>query len=175
LSKENLIYEELERLFNEYSSSHSTVTKFKVSMLSEFPMFFKHYKERKYYDNLSQEYVNIKREALNKSTLGIRDYKNANYESATKLFFKAIKELTLCCLKSDPDLATAYFNCGSSLARLDRHKDAVMFIKTSLLLRDNYTDPRPTLEQVNKTREALQECELRSEDKPVTRSMKNVI
>lgn len=159
LGKPKLSFAEINNLFMDYYQTPSLETKFKKIILADFPQQFKHYRARKYYIDITARYAEMKSKALQDATLGIAAYRKQSYQDAAQFLFSVIQTLNICTLKSDPDLAAAYFNYGRCLQHLDQYNNAAKFLKQSLDLREHYTSPKPSTEQIAKTRAAFEECD----------------
>lgn len=152
------VFDEVKNLVNQYQEK-APATDFKNDIIEEYENFSRHYQERRYYHNLKQTYKQLKELALSHYKHGVKYYEVKNYVAAANLFLEGIKLSTLCCLKTDPNLASLYFNAGRSKYFCQEYQEAETFINTSLILRQHCTEPRPTLQVIERTRNALQECQ----------------
>ncbi len=159
LKKHPLPLDEIKTLLDEYCDEKSQSTQFKEIIIADFPAQLKRYYDRKYYVDMHQRYDHTISQAKLQALVGIKAYRSKNYQEAATHFFAAIKMLALCTLKSNPDLAAAYFNYGRSLQQLGEYQRAAIFLEQSMQLREHFTCPKPSAEQIAKTRAALQECQ----------------
>lgn len=96
-------------------------------------------------------------EALRHYGDGLRNYKEKKHQRAASSFAEVIKLYTYYCVKSEPNLATTYYNYGQSLGKNGDYNAAVIFIKVALAFRENYTQPKPSQQELEKTRAILKE------------------
>jgi len=148
------IFDELKKMVIEYRAQAPN-TEFKEMMLDGYDSFASHYKDRKYYDDLKQTYTQMIEEAANYNKDGLYNYKEKNYKLAASSFLEVIKFYTYCCVKSEPNLASTYYNYGQSLGKGGDYYGATIFIKIALELRENYTRPKPSHEELERPRTAL--------------------
>ncbi len=150
--------------FNEVQSlcklyeDNSPDTDFKKNVMEEITTFSRHYQERKYYDCLKQEYKEIEKQALLLSKNSSILYKQGNFAEAAQTLVKSITLYTYCSSKDHPSLATLYFNCGKAYQQQGQYEPAAFFLETSLILRQQFTKPRPYAE-IETTKKALKECQ----------------
>ncbi len=157
LDKENDVFVEIQELMEQFTLT-APATEFKGEMIVAYKMFVRHYEERKGYHDLKQLYDQMRQEAMEYRGSGIQKYLSQDYSAAMTLFAKAINLYTYCCLKSEPDLATAYYNYGRSLYQMKRYAESEFFLRHSLILRSEYTVPINDL-ATEKSRKAWKECE----------------
>ncbi|KIE04096.1 hypothetical protein NF27_JN00020 [Candidatus Jidaibacter acanthamoeba] len=165
LNREEDSFLEIQDLFNSYIKN-APDTEYKTRNMEYNTLFSDAYLRRKYYYDLKQNYKEIENQATTLNEQAVEGYKNNKFQSAADLFFKAIQLYTCCSLKNDPKLATLYYNCGKSFQQLSKYEEAKFFLNTSLILRENYIEPRPRAE-IEKTKKAIDECK-RAQEQPST-------
>ena len=169
LAKPYPIFEETRSLLVDYMKTPPTA--FKKQFLSEYKIFRKHYEERKYYANAHHGRLQIKEEAKRVNAKAISAYKEENYSEAFQLFSQVLTGFTQVCLKSNPELASVFFNLGKCLLKAAKFESAIFFLRSSLILKQNYIHPKPRVEEVQKIEDALIECQQKLTNISATQSV----
>ncbi len=156
LSKQKTMFEDIKTLVDEYVAMPSSA--FKEQFMSEYGTLRRHYREREYYEKLRQESVRIKKEVSKMRDTVLERYQQERYEEAVTYCLMSLEKLTHVCLKSDPELAKAYYNLGKCLFKTKKYEKAIFSLDISLTLRRSYTHPQPTEEEIKRTEDALAEC-----------------
>ena len=102
--------------------------------------------------------------AANYNKEGLYNYKEKNHQLAASSFLESIKLYTYACVKSEPNLASTYYNYGQSLGKAGDYHGAAIFIKIAFELRENYTMPKTSQQLLEKTRAALNTYEEKLEE-----------
>lgn len=153
LNKSRNLFIETVQLIDSYTQEPSD-SEFKTQFLDEYRTISRHYRERKYYDDLTKRYLAARNNALEAMTpVATKSFQDKDYQKARMLFAQVVQDLTSVCFRDDPCLATAYYNYGRSLFFLERYQASEDALTTCLALR---TISAPNL--VEKTQKALQEC-----------------
>jgi len=88
----------------------------------------------------------------------VNEYKKPNYPAALEKFNEILTYLTVASTKTDPLIATCYFNIGKSLFNLKEYAKALPPLRMSLEL--NKLQGKET----EKIQKVLEECESKSKE-----------
>lgn len=134
-------------------------TGFKKQLVDEFNTFYKHYNQRmkyKLHSDRSKELM-TKSEKLLRESVSLS--KEKKYEAARNLSIEALTFLSWSVVKSNPSLASAYWNIGRCTQRLGDFGDAMFFIKSAITLRKNHLELSDDHKDIVLLKKALEECQ----------------
>lgn len=174
LDKNDNVFDEAKQIVEKYKQQ-APETEMKEMMVGGYTAFAQHYQDRKYYYELKQSSLELIKLALSYNDTGIRNYKEKNYKLATSALFEVIRLYLYCCVKSEPNLATTYYNYGQSLGKDGDYHRAAIFIKIAFELRENYTQPKPVQQELEKTRAALNTYEEKLKRQSVSVSLAEIL
>ncbi len=131
---------------------------FKNDVLSEIKMLLKHAKNRKEYIVMAAERLGMIEKAKNIGKTAVQKFRGSEYASASELYFGAIKLLTMAVKKSNPTLATGYYNLGRAMQKLGQHVDGLFSLKAALVLQREFI--KASEADIENTERRIAECEI---------------
>lgn len=139
--------------------SEASQTGFKKQLVEEFNTFYKHYNQRMKY----RLHLDRNKELIRKSEKLLRESvllsKEKKYEAARNLSIEALIFLSWSALKSNPSLASAYWNIGRCTQKLGEFSEAIFFINGAVMLRKNYLELPDDHKDILLPKKALEECQ----------------
>ncbi len=127
-------FKDFEVVIEEYKKT-APETFLKKNILGEYSYQSKQYRDNKLYEDLATKRKQEIARAVNRNAKAKLDFQAKKYKAANALFFDVLKILTFNCVKSDPSLATVYYNIGRVFQMLSQLEEAKSFLETALYLR----------------------------------------
>ena len=156
-NKHEGVFEQVEKILDDYKSEKK-MTDYKEIVLDGFETYKSHFQSRKYYSDYRKEIAEQKQEAERLHVQAMTAYKMKAYSQAEELFLSVLRICMHYSTKSESCFSTAFFNYGQTMAKQNRHKEAIEFLSTALKWRENEVIPRPSQENLERTRNALENC-----------------
>ncbi len=156
LAKEDCDIKQIVAIMVTYEKNAPT-TGFKSHLTDEYKTYKRHFDERNQYLSQERENKQIKRRINQLSNSGVAHYQKQEYPQAETLLANALTTCSYCYTKGSPEVATAYYNYGRCLQKLDRFGEAKAAFRNALFLRTKYlTVPQAQIDKVNR---AISECD----------------
>jgi len=149
--------DEIRKIYDAYEQS-APKSAYKNQLEVEFFGILLQYYERRQYTDYANEIKKLKTKAVEANSAGVNEYKKPNYPAALEKFNEILTYLTVASTKTDPLIATCYFNIGKSLFNLKEYAKALPPLRMSLEL--NKLQGKET----EKIQKVLEECESKSKE-----------
>ncbi len=158
LNLEEDVFKKVKSVIEAYESAPG-ITKFKRFMLVDYRAAAKHYERRQFYAELDTANENLLQKNKQLASRAAVCFKEKDFVSAANFFEGILKNIRGSCTKDSSDLASSYHNLGRSLQQLGHFVKAEKCLSYSLVLKSNFTNPKPIPLEIEKTQKALIDCQ----------------